>query len=379
MQATPDLDHDSQLLTSVAGCAEGNGYRITGRLDAGGQALVLAGQRQRDGLAVVIKTLRHVGEDSRRRFIAEARALATCQHRCIPKLLDIDLAPGDQPYLIMTRAPGVSLRRVLLNGAVPAESFELIALALAELLQHLAERGIVHRDIKPDNIMVGVDRTVSLIDFGLALVDRPPVASKPLAGPAAATTPIGTLLGTPPYLAPEQLRDPARVDPRADWHAFGVTLGECLRHVDLRLPPTRRRAWQQLIEGLQAADPDRRPAPMLIHQLAASPWPRRHWLFVGISAAVLAGLAAAIGLVHYSVDPRSTRMLHGSIDADGDELRLRLDQDGEIILRGLDQTRLRLPGGGAWSSGPLTIRGQPGEEVLVYLRDPDGHWQVELR
>src|SRR5205085_960878 len=125
---------------------------------------------------------------------------------------------GGTHFLVMEYVPGTTLdREVARRGPLPvAEACELIRQA-ALGLQHAHERGMVHRDIKPANLLRTPGGQVKILDFGLSqLVDE--------TGPADAPLPSAVVVGTPDYLAPEQARDPARVDIRADIYSLGCTL-----------------------------------------------------------------------------------------------------------------------------------------------------------
>jgi serine/threonine protein kinase len=369
LQQTPN--QDDARLGDLLGFLSNTGYQIQGRLDAGGQAVVLAGIRRYDGLPVVIKTPRDDRADPRRRLLDEARALTSCQDTAVPKLLDIDISPGNQAVLIMTRQAGSSLRRCLQEGRLDAHGFRLVAQDIARVLAHIAPLGLVHRDIKPDNIVLD-PAGASLIDFGLALVERPRQAWG-----EQRQTPVGSLLGTPPYVAPEQLSHPSQVDPRADWYAFGVTLAECLASLSGTLPRRERASWHTLIKALQAVDPERRPHPERVKRLVKQAPVSHccHWQ--ALTASALAMLALWGG-GHLLVPSGRSRLISGRVDAEGDRLVLQLPGSGQLTISGQERTRLRLPGGSPWTSGPLTIRGQPGEQVLLFLRDSDGFWQVLL-
>ena len=130
--------------------------------------------------------------------------------------------------------PGVTLRSVLRHRRLGIPAATTIALELCRALDHCHRRGVVHRDLKPENIMVGAGR-LWLIDFGLARVDvggAPPSAVDYL-------TPAGAILGTPPYTAPEQIRDPRSAGFAADMYALGMVLREVFPEVHLQPPHAR--------------------------------------------------------------------------------------------------------------------------------------------
>ena len=169
---------------------------------------------------VAVKTIRDAGADTptRERFWREARAAAAVSHPHICQLYDI-AEDGDQLFLVMELLEGQPLSEKLQAGPVlPHDALSLL-LPVLEALEALHARDIVHRDLKPSNVFV-TGYGVKLLDFGLA---------RPVAGDVAATAPdltlAGQVVGTPAYMAPEQL-DGSPVDVRADLFAAGVLLFE---------------------------------------------------------------------------------------------------------------------------------------------------------
>jgi serine/threonine-protein kinase len=151
-----------------------------------------------------------------RRFLAEARAMASVRH---PGVVAIHDFHGDDAsaYLVMEYVEGDPLSRVLSrSGRLSAERTMDLLRQAALALQAVHDRGIVHRDVKPANLMVRPDGTIAVADFGIAL------------GTAhTALTNSGAVLGTPAYLAPEQVLGQA-ASPRSDVYALGVVGYECL-------------------------------------------------------------------------------------------------------------------------------------------------------
>jgi len=377
-----------------AGGVTAGGYRIDGALASGGMGLLLRARRASDDGRVVLKAPRRVSAQARQRFAREARALASLEHPNIVRLLDIDCSRGGMPLLVLEYVEGSSLRSLLERAPLPLPLFERVAGELARALDHCHRRGVVHRDLKPENVIVG-DTVVTLVDFGLARVDVHQQPGRPVPG---AVTPQGSLLGTPPYAAPEQLGDPSRAGCAADAYSLGVLLRECLggdddEHGGYRGDDgERRRLWLRICSRLCRLQPQQRLPPAAVLGFAASlppltPEPlapgsgarrarRLVPLLVGAGAAVGAGLA----LLLLRGEPATTTRLHGYVEAGGSErLVLRVDENEVLQVETVDDTRVRLPGGGPWSRGTLRLHGNPSGRVVLRLADEDGYWQLRLR
>jgi serine/threonine-protein kinase len=166
---------------------------------------------------VAIKHLQNAdaeGANSQRRFLNEARSVATLLHPGIVTLYDALEEHGDR-YLVMEYVAGRSLRDILRHGPLPADSAIRIGTGLAEAVAYAHEHGIVHGDIKPENVIVAPGGQPKLLDFGLARLDEHRTS--------ASTAKLGTLL----YAAPERLEGgpPSKA---ADVYALGLVLFEML-------------------------------------------------------------------------------------------------------------------------------------------------------
>lgn len=197
-------------------------YRVTGKIGEGGMGVVYAARDERLDRAVAIKMIREPAGDARARdrLWREARAAASVNHPNICQLYEVGEVNGEL-FLAMELMEGESLSTRLLRG--PLVLAEAIQLALAALgaLEALHRRGLVHRDFKPSNVFL-TPHGVKLLDFGLARQ----VAGSTVEADATVTSP-GVVIGTPGYMAPEQLLgQPA--DQRADLFAVGLVTFEML-------------------------------------------------------------------------------------------------------------------------------------------------------
>jgi hypothetical protein len=165
------------------------------------------------------------------RFRREVEAVARLQHPNIAAAHDADQA-GDTHFLVMEFVEGMDLARLVReHGPLPVDQACAYGRQAALGLQHAYERGMVHRDIKPHNLMVTPDGKVKILDFGVAalLGEDEPAATFLQAARAAPTTSnsltdFGEAVGTPDYVAPEQIRDSHTADARSDIYSLGCTL-----------------------------------------------------------------------------------------------------------------------------------------------------------
>jgi len=155
------------------------------------------------------------------RFLNEARAAASLHHPGIATVFDFGESQAEDglPYLVMEYVPGRPLSEILATETLSPERARDLVLQAATALSEAHSRGLVHRDIKPGNLMVTDDGTVKITDFGIAR-----------AGDGAPLTATGQILGTPSYLSPEQANG-ATATPASDVYALGVVLYECLTGV----------------------------------------------------------------------------------------------------------------------------------------------------
>ncbi|RKE23624.1 serine/threonine-protein kinase [Streptomyces sp. TLI_171] len=193
-------------------------YRIEGLLGQGGGARVLRALDLRLGREVALKVLRPgAGEDFSRRFVAEARTLARLRHRGLVEVYDYGQV-DELPYLVLELVDGPTLADALRASALSVPATVRLGRELACTLAFVHACGVVHRDVKPSNVLIDASGSPRLADFG--------IARSPVDGDADATR-TGLVVGTPAYLAPEQIRgEGAR--PASDVYALGLLLIECL-------------------------------------------------------------------------------------------------------------------------------------------------------
>jgi capsular polysaccharide biosynthesis protein/predicted Ser/Thr protein kinase len=164
------------------------------------------------------------------RFALEAETLARLNHPGVVTIYDFGQADG-LFYLAMEFVDGVTLRRLLERGRMaPREALAIIP-QICDALQYAHDQGVVHRDIKPENILLDRRGRVKVADFGVAkLVQTNPEEVSGVGANSGETsiTEAGKILGTPSYMAPEQVQHPAEVDHRADIYALGVVLYQML-------------------------------------------------------------------------------------------------------------------------------------------------------
>ena len=218
--ATRDLAEDDPLLDvdTLVGP-----YRIVGLMARGGMGDVYRATDVRLQRDVALKLLADAGTDDTQRierFLQEARVTAALDHANIVRVFDVGVLDG-RPYLVAELLDGETLRVRLGCGPLAAEEARRIAGDVAAGLVVAHAAGLVHRDLKPDNVFLTRSGVTKILDFGIAkLTDGPAVAD----GLATLT---GVLLGTAGYLAPEQIRGNA-VDGRTDLFALGSMLFEML-------------------------------------------------------------------------------------------------------------------------------------------------------
>jgi serine/threonine protein kinase len=229
-------------------------------LGRGGMGVVYKARQTRLNRWVALKILAPEREQEAQfagRFLREAQALARLSHPNIVGVHDFGEA-GGLYYLLMEFVDGASLRHLLQSRGITPEQALAVVPKICEALQYAHDHGIVHRDIKPENILLDSHGQVKIADFGIAKLvggDRP----------QPAITLDQQVIGTPHYMAPEQVEKPHLVDHRADIYSLGVVFYELLTG-ELPLgqfqPPSKKAAvdarLDDVVLGALAKEPDRR-------------------------------------------------------------------------------------------------------------------------
>jgi serine/threonine protein kinase len=245
-------------------------YRLTGVLGQGALANVYRATDDRLDREVAVK-LFHPGQDAavRSRFAAEAQALARLSHPGLVGIYDAGVydagAEGDRSYLVMQLVDGESLRERLLAGPLDADTVALLGARLAMALGHVHGNDVVHRDVKPSNIVLDGNGSPHLADFGIALLLD-----------TARMTSSNEIMGTAAYLSPEQILG-VPVGAPADIYSLGLVLLECLTgeleypgvsrvesavarlHRSPRVPDTVPPVLAELLTAMTSREPEDRP------------------------------------------------------------------------------------------------------------------------
>ncbi|MCD4525522.1 serine/threonine-protein kinase [Nocardioides sp. cx-173] len=254
----------------------GGRYRLGPVLGRGGVADV---HRATDTLLsreVAVKRLREAtpSDVDRARFTAEARTLAVLSHRSLVTLLDAGESE-DRPYLVLELVEGPTLAALMAAGPLPVREAAYLLGDVAAALAYAHAQGVVHRDVKPGNVLVGDDGRVRLADFGIARI----------VGDAVRHTMTGTTVGTVGYLAPEQVSG-AEIGPAVDVYALGLVLLEAVTGIkaftgstaeaavarlarDPHVPDDLAPALADLVRAMTARDPAARPSAAVVAERLA--------------------------------------------------------------------------------------------------------------
>lgn len=205
-------------------------YLLIDQIGAGGMGVVYKAEHCHMNRIVAIKQMRVDSSTSPvalHRFYREVKTLAQLNHPNIVTAYDAGEAHGS-PYLAMEYVQGRDLSRILKDhDSIPVAQAVDIILQAASGLAYAHQKGVVHRDIKPGNVLVAHDGTAKILDLGLACFD----SRSGMSGSQSTLTEFGGTMGTPDFMAPEQAENAHSVDCRADIYSLGCTLYRCIAGV----------------------------------------------------------------------------------------------------------------------------------------------------
>jgi hypothetical protein len=241
-------------------------YLVEGEIARGGMGRVLAARDRRLGRPVALKELLSSSPELSARFEREALMTARLQHPSIVNVHEAGRWPSGEPFYAMKRVVGRPLDKVVRDAGSVEERLALLpkVLAVSEALAYAHEQGVIHRDLKPANVLVGSFGETVVVDWGLAKDllragafegadgsgGRSPSnedSGTPQASPDALTV-VGTVLGTPSYMAPEQARGEA-LDERADVYALGAILYTVLAGSPPYVGPSSTAVLAEVLKG----------------------------------------------------------------------------------------------------------------------------------
>jgi WD40 repeat protein len=288
--------------------AEIGPYRILAKLGEGGMGVVYEAEQESPRRTVALKVLRqNLGSgDRERRFRREIEVLARLDHPGIVRIHEAGVTAEGAAYFSLERVHGCQLAEYVRRAGLVREELLSLVAKLCDALQHANERGVVHRDLKPGNVMVDDRGAPRLLDFGIASAQ----ALEDLA--ATQVTQAGTVLGTLAYMSPEQAAADGRpVDARSDVYSVGVMLYELLGG---SLPLTLAgRPLHEALRSLQEDDPPRLSSldrhwagdvETVVHKALEKQPSRRY----PSAAALAADLRRVLG--HEPIEARPTSVLY---------------------------------------------------------------------
>jgi serine/threonine protein kinase/dienelactone hydrolase len=340
-------------------------YRILSLVGSGGMGDVYRAHDTKLARDVAIKVLRSdllPDEERKRRFIREARAASALNHPNIVTVHDIQQADG-LTFIVMEYLRGKSLQEAIPEGGLPVDLAVEYAAQIASAMQAAHGAGIIHRDIKPINVVVSETNRVKVLDFGLAKLIAPPAGATDVTATATLATGVGSVVGTPAYMSPEQAQ--ARpIDEKSDVFSFGIVVYEMLagrrpfsgdtpmatltaivgqaqtplKSLRAHLPPDLERLTDSCLQKNPVARPSAddivrelekirhwiRPAPITLRNVLRRP---------SVAVPLLGFLAAVLGVSYWWwTDTARTRWARGVALPEIQRLEDRSDYDGAFRL-----------------------------------------------
>jgi eukaryotic-like serine/threonine-protein kinase len=302
-------------------------YEVLQKVGEGGMATVYLGRHTTLDRDVAIKVLHpHLSSSTRnrKRFAREARAIEHLRHDNILEIFDYSGTDALDCYIITEFVRGDTLTELLEKvGRLPSEATAMVGLHLARALEYAHSRGVLHRDLKPDNVMVREDGTVKLMDFGIArFLDETQV------------TLTGALVGSPAYMSPEQAEEKP-LDHRSDLFALGTLLFQILTgHLPFQ-GSNPSLILKKIIEGERPAVNELCPmaSPGLVDVIERLMAVDREERFTTASDVVSALLSS---LLEIGIDPEEERWSINTFADDPDAYRIRLEHHlkDAVVMRG---------------------------------------------
>ena len=244
---------EAMAVTDAALPARIGRYRIVRLIGEGGMGAVYEAEQDQPRRTVALKVIKPglAGPELLRRFAQEAQALGRLQHPGIAQIYDAGTADtgfGSQPYFAMEFIRGASLREYADSRRLGLRERLELMVKICDAVHHAHQRGLIHRDLKPGNIIVDEAGQPKILDFGVARVTDSDTQ-------VTLQTDVGQLVGTLNYMSPEQvLADPLDIDTRSDVYALGVILYELLSG---RLPYQISKRLHEAMQTIREEDPSR--------------------------------------------------------------------------------------------------------------------------